>query len=184
MKLNSAHRKRIRAFIKANLAKHAVIFTASLNQAYYVNRITPGRKTCIAKETEACFDPDSNIYGTFRFNWVVYPVVVLKDAFGKITKTHILDTEMRVDNATWVQATEYAIQEGNEFLGGFQHRFRANVGFVFVLDGIELTSEKILQIIGQDKKFYTIDDSRELRTNAEIEADELALIEALERISA
>lgn len=175
--------RRARNLIKMNLSQHVVIFTASLSRAYYVNRIKPGAKTHVTQTTQDLFDPDSRAYGKMRFDWVVYPVVVLKDAFGNIGKTHILDTEMRVQNATWVQATEYAIQEGNDFLGGFSHRFRANVGFVFVLDGITLTSDQILTHLKQDKDFFTVDESREVRTNEEIRADELKLIEALEKAS-
>lgn len=175
--------KRARAMIKHNLSQHVVIFTASLSRAYYVNRIKPGAKTHVTQTTQDLFDPDSNVYGKMRFDWVVYPVVVLKDAFGNVGKTHILDTEMRVQNATWRQATEYAIQEGNDFLSEFSLRFRANVGFVFVLDGIALTSNQILKYLEQDKDFFTVDESLEVRTNEEIRADELKLIEALENIA-
>ena len=172
--------KRARNIIKHNLNRHVVIFTASLMRAYYVNRLTPGAKTCVSQNTMNCFDPDHPMFNMFRFSWQVYPVVVLKDAFGKIGKTHILDNGYVVQNANWLQATEWAIQEGNDFLAEFQHRFRANVGFVFVLDGINLTTDQVLKYIGQDKNFFTVDEDREVRTNEEIKADELRLIAALE----
>lgn len=177
--------KRARAIMQHNLSMHAVIFTASLGQSYFVNRISPGRKTCISKNTEAHFDPDSPAYNYFRFSWDVYPVVVTKNAFGEIAKTKILDTGFIVQNAHWKQATEYAIEKGNEFLAETPFKFRANVGFVFLLAGTKVTTDHLERIIGQDKNFFTVDETgeRELRTNEEIKRDDLELIKKLEEVA-
>ena len=181
MKRQNNHAKRLRAFIKANLSKHVVVFTPGIGNPHYVNRLNPGARTTVAKETLAAFDPDSNIYGKIRFNWIFYPVVVLKDAFGKVTKTHIFDVDYKVDNATWLQVSEQALIEINECMEEYQPRFRCNAGIVFCLDGVTLSEETVRKCLEQDKTFYTVDESRDMRTEREKKEDREKLILALEK---
>tara|TARA_R110000782_G_C14819187_1_gene413747 strand:- start:16826 stop:17365 length:540 start_codon:yes stop_codon:yes gene_type:complete len=177
MRNKNNHNKRLRAFIKANLAKHVVVFTPEIGNPHYVNRLNPGAKTCVCAETLAAFDPDSNIYGKIRLDWVFYPVVVLKDAFGKIQKTHICNLDYAISNATWMEVTKQAEIELDEFTETFSHRFRANVGLLFCVDGTALSEAKIINCLKQDPNFYAVDDSRDLRTDNERREE---MIKALE----
>ncbi len=183
MKNKNNHNKRLRAFIKANLAKHVVVFTPEIGHPHYVNRITPGNRTCVSDETMAAFDPASNIYNKIRLDWIFYPVVVLKDAFGKVHKTEICDLDYAVGNATWLEVTEQALKELDGFVGEFSPRFRANVGLLFCVDGARLDKDKIIKCLSQDPKFYEIDDSRDLRTEKEKSEDRERLILALESVA-
>ena len=176
MRNKNNHNKRLRAFIKANLAKHVVVFTQEIGNPHYVNRINPGAKTCVSRETIAAFDPDSNIYGKIRLDWIFYPVVVLKDAFGNIHKTHICDVDYSVGNSTWQQVTEIALKELDEFTETFSLKFRANVGLLFCVDGARLSEAKVIECMSQDTRFYIVDESRDLRTDRE------KMIDALEAV--
>ena len=174
------HNKRLHNFIKSNLAKHVVVFTASCDNPRYVNKFNPGARTCVSRETMAAFDPESNIYGMFRYTWDVYPVIVTKDTFGKKIKTRIIDPEDSVQNANWLQVSQFAIDEIDKELCEIPYKFRLNFGALFVLAGTKLTDEQVISYMKQDPEFYEIDESRDLRTKQEYKEDNLRLIEALE----
>lgn len=175
-------RKNERARVESNLQKHTVIFTVSLGKTYFINRVNPKAPSFISNEAKNVFDPDSKTYSSMRFNWNIYPVVALKNKFGKFDKLRIIDLKYDLVNATWQDAIESALVEMNRYLGEVEPRWRMNCGVVFAIDKAPISVEKLEQILEFDKNFKVWDPDREIRTSEEMKLEDLELAEKLEQL--
>jgi len=182
-KINPNNLKRLRRLIEINLSHHAVLFTISLENSYFVNLKNPAGKTRIIPETSMIFDKDSPAYNLFRFNWRLYPVTCQKDAFGNFHKQTIHDVGYDLVNATWQQAIDEALVVANKELGKIEPRWRMNCGIVFCIDKATIDATKIEEIISMDKNFHIWDPDREISTDSERKSESLALLQALEAVA-
>lgn len=182
-KHNPQSLKRLRRLVEMNLSHHAVLFTISLQNAYFVNLKNPRAKTHLLPETTGQFDPDSPFYQMFRFNWRFYPVIVKKDAFGQFDKQIIVDTGYDLVNAHYKDAIEEALHIANTELDKVEPRWRMNAGIIFCIDKTPMTQAKIEEILSMDKDFYIWDPDREISTESERKAEAKALYEALEKVA-
>ncbi len=174
--------KRMKGLIQSNLAKHAVLFTVSLNAPHFVNRIHPQRRTCVQPLTEALLNKGSVIYDRIRLDWKYYPVVVRQDAFGRFDKQVIHDVGYVIQNATWSDVMRDAFSKAGDYMEEVTPRFRLNFGVVFCLASVSMTQDKIEEILELDANFHVADPDRELKSQREIDEENLETARRLEEM--